>query len=100
MHRMMQGERGVSQSSGARVKTDVELTWNAARRYISIMITRLMISLRKAAHLQGSAWTMGESTVNRGPGRETYSMIRFAPNRGALNRRDDDTLLPSVLNRV
>jgi len=63
--------------------------------YLPVMITRLMISLRKAAHLQGSAWSMGESTIGRVPGRETYNM-RFAPNRGALNRRDDDTLFSSI----
>jgi len=60
------------------------------------MITRLMISLRKAAHLQGSAWSMGESALSRDPGRETFSMIRFAPDRGALNRRDDDPSLSPV----
>jgi len=70
---------------------DVELTWNTHPRYLPIMITRLMISLRKAAHSQGSAWSMGESTANRGPGREMCS-IRFASNGGALNRGDDDTL--------
>lgn len=44
---------------------------------------------------------MGESTVNRGPGRERYSMIRFVPSRGTLNgRRDDDTLLSPVSPRV
>ena len=55
------------------------------------MITRLMISLRKAAHSPGPAWSMGETTVTRDPGREMCT-IRFASNRDALNGRDDDTL--------
>jgi len=60
------------------------------------MITRLMISLRKAAHLQGSAWSMGESALSRTPGHETYGMIRFAPGHGALSGQDDNTLLSTV----
>lgn len=62
---------------------------------LPVMITRLMISLRKAAHLQGTAWSMGESTVTCGPGRETYGM-RFVSNRGVSNRQDDDILLSPI----
>ena len=58
------------------------------------MITRMMISLRKAALSQGSAGSMGES-VNRGPGRETYGM-RFVPNRAVSNTRDSGTLFSSI----
>lgn len=100
MHRTIKRERRVSQNSRACAQGNAELTWNTNHRYISIMITRLMISLRKAAHLQGSGWSMGESAVNRGPGRETYSMIRFASNCGAPSGPDDDTLLSSASPRV
>ena len=56
------------------------------------MVTRLMISLRKTAYSQGSSWTMGESTISRGPGRETYS-LQFAPDRGPSNGQDDYSLV-------
>ena len=52
------------------------------------MITRLMISLRKAAHSQELPWM---STINDAPGHGKYS-LRFAPNRGALSRSDDEAL--------
>jgi len=58
------------------------------------MITRLMISLRKAANSQGSGWSMGEST-NHGPGREVYSM-QFVRNRAVSNTRDDYTLVSPI----
>jgi len=39
---------------------------------------------------------MAESTMNRGPNHEVYTM-RFAINRGALNnRQDDDTLVSPI----
>ena len=68
------------------------------------MITRLMISLRKAAHLQGSTWSMGESTVNvnRSPclSPDAYKM-RFAPNRDlGKGRADDDTLVSPITQEV
>jgi len=63
------------------------------------MITRLMFSLRKAAYSQGSVWSMGESTLNRSPGREAHS-VRFASKRDTLNGRDDDTLLSPITSGV
>jgi len=72
---------------------------NANHRFIPIMITRLMLSLRKAALSQGSVWSMGESVANRGPGRETYGM-RFVSNRAASDTRDDGTLFSSFLPRM
>ena len=86
----MKREHRVSWNSGDCIQPDVELTRNANYRYLPIMITRLMISLRKAAHPQGSAWTMGESTANRGPRRETYSM-QIVRGRTSSNTRDDAT---------
>ena len=81
---------------GGRTQTDTELIRITNHRYIPIMITRLMISLRKAARSPGSTWSMGESTADRGPGRETYGM-RFAPNRAVSNARDDSTLVQSPI---
>ena len=90
----MKRKHRVSQNSSVQVPV-AKLTWGANRRYISIMITRLMISLRKAALSQGSVWSMGESVANRGPGREAYGM-RFVPNRAVSNTRDDGTLFSSI----
>ena len=92
MHRTMKREHCVSWESGDRVKMDAELTRNTHHSYLPVMITRLIISLRKAAHLQGSVWSMGESTANCSTGRETQGM-QFGSNYGVRNRRDDDTLL-------
>ena len=85
----------MSRNSGEYIRTNPELTLNANHRYLPVMITRLMISLRKAAHLQGTAWSLDESAVDRGPGRETSGM-RFVSNRGVTNRRDDGTLLSPI----
>jgi len=63
---------------------------NANYRYLPVMITRLMISLRKAAYPQGSTWSMGESTTNRGPGHETFNM-QFVRNRALSNAREEDS---------
>ena len=84
----------MSQGGGC-TQTDVELTRNVNHRYIPVMITRLMISLRKAARSPGSAWSMGDSTTDR----ETYGM-QFFPNRAAPNTRDDDTLVSPILPGV
>ena len=96
MHRVVKWKCCVSQNSGDCAKTDGELTWETNHRYISVMITRLMISLRKAAYSQTSPWSMGGSTISHGPGREAYNSIRFAPNPGPSNERDDYSLVSSV----
>jgi len=95
MCRTMKRERCVSQNPGGCTQAEGWLTRNANHRYLSVMVTRLMISLKKAASSQGSPWSMGESAISRAPGRETYSM-QFASNCGQSNRRDDDTLVSSV----
>ena len=68
-------------------------------RYLPVMITRLMISLRKAAHSQELPWSMGMSVLNQGPDRGAYGM-RFAPNHGPSNRWDDDTLVSPTTSRA
>ena len=74
---------------------DIELTQNVNHRYLPVMITRLMISLRKAARSQGLPWSMAESTVSRGPGHESYGM-QFAPNYGESGRWEDNTVLSGI----
>lgn len=87
----------MSQNSWSYLRRDAELTCNTNHRYVPVMITRLMISLRKAARSRGSHWSMAESTVNGGP--EIHSM-RFAINLGTFNRQDDDTLLSPISPRL
>ena len=42
-------------------------------RYLPVMITRIMLSLKKAAASQGDQWSLGEPT--------TFTGVRFAPDR-------------------
>ena len=84
---------------GGCAQTGVELTRNTNHRYIPVMITRLMISLRKTAHSQGSVWNMDEPTANRRPVHEMHS-IRFASNRGGLDGQDDDTSVSPIWPEV
>ena len=44
-------------------------------RYLPVMVTRIMLSLKKAAASQGNQWSFGEPT--------TFTGMRFA---GVLNR--------------
>jgi len=55
-------------------------------RYLPVMIGRLMLSLRKAASLQGDAWSFGLPTTNIG--------MRFAERRGP-DATGDETHLDS-----
>jgi hypothetical protein len=50
-------------------------------RFLSVMITRLMLSLKKAAALQQDGWSFGEPT--------TYTGMRFAGRRGGVSTRDE-----------
>jgi len=50
-------------------------------RYLSVMITRLLLSLRKANASQEHGWSFGEPT--------TYSTMRFAEHRGGVATRDE-----------
>jgi len=96
--RTVKRKHRVSQSSSV-LEHVVNLTCDVNHRYIPIMITRMMISLRKAALSQGSVWSMGESVTNRGSGRETYNM-GFVPNRAALDTRDGRILFSSITPRM
>ena len=91
MHRVVKWERCVSLiSSGAQL--DPKLTRNMNYRYLPVMIIRLMISLKKAGNVQGSAWSMGEHTTNRCSSRESHSM-RFARNHAVQNTREDYSVI-------
>jgi hypothetical protein len=48
-------------------------------RFIPVMITRLMLSLKKAASSQ--KWSFGEPT--------THTTIRFAERRGGISTQDE-----------
>ena len=50
-------------------------------RYLPVMITRLMLSLRKAGTPQEHGWSLGEST--------THATMRFAEHRGSVITRDE-----------
>jgi len=57
-------------------------------RYLSVMITRLLLSLKKANASQECGWSFGEPT--------THSTMRFAERRGGVATRDEiplDTFL-------
>jgi len=49
--------------------------------YLSVMITRLMLSLKKAATSQENGWSFGEPT--------THTTMRFAERRGGVPARDE-----------
>ena len=49
-------------------------------RYLSVMITRLLLSLRKANASQEHGWSFGEPT--------THTTIRFAEHRSGAAARD------------
>ena len=56
-------------------------------RFIPVMITRLMLSLKKAASSQEHGWSFGEPN--------THATIRFAERRSDISTRDEiclDTL--------
>ena len=46
-----------------------------------MMITRLMLSLKKAAASQGDLWSFGEPT--------TFTRVKFATPQGLDTRRDE-----------
>ena len=49
--------------------------------FLPVMVTRLMLSLKKAATSQDNGWSLGEST--------THSTTRFAERRGGVFTRDE-----------
>ena len=57
-------------------------------RYLPVMISRLMLSLKKAADSQ-QGWSLGEPTLN---GSKLQS-IRFFNSRKGTNGREDDITL-------
>ena len=50
-------------------------------RFIPVMITRLLLSLKKAGASRGDGWSLGELT--------TYTTMRFADRRGGVATRDE-----------
>ena len=50
-------------------------------RYLPVMITPLMLSLKKAAASQGDLWSFGEPT--------TFTRVKFATPQGLDIRRDE-----------
>ena len=50
-------------------------------RYLPVMITRLLLSLKKANVSQEYAWSLGEPA--------THTTIRFAEGRGGVSTRDE-----------
>ena len=50
-------------------------------RFVPVMITRLMLSLKKAATPQEDGWSLGEPT--------THNTMRFAERRGGVATRDE-----------
>lgn len=53
-------------------------------RYLPVMVTRLMISLKKATASRDEAWNLGEPTV--------HTTMRFAERRGGIATRDEINL--------
>jgi len=49
--------------------------------FLPVMITRLMLSLKKAATSQVNGWSFGEPTI--------HSTIRFAERRGGVATRNE-----------
>jgi len=59
-----------------------EAIWSDPRlRYLPVMITQLMLSLKKAATSQEHGWSLGEPSV--------HMTMRFARRRGGVSTRDD-----------
>jgi len=50
-------------------------------RYLPVMVTRLMISLKKATASRDEAWNLGEPTA--------HTTMRFAERRGGIATRDE-----------
>ena len=50
-------------------------------RYLPVMITRLLLSLKKANASQEHAWSLGEPA--------THTTMRFAEGRGGASTRDE-----------
>jgi len=50
-------------------------------RLLPVMVTRLMLSLKKAANPQENGWSLGEPT--------THMTMRFAERRGGVSTRDE-----------
>jgi len=50
-------------------------------RYLPVMITRLMLSLKKATALKGDAWSFGGPTIN--------NTVGFVERRGSVTTRDE-----------
>jgi hypothetical protein len=58
------------------------------------MVSRIMLSLKKAADSQQKGWSLAEPTVNDTNYR---SMKFFRPANGANEKKDDDIPLDTVL---
>jgi hypothetical protein len=50
-------------------------------RLVPVMVTRLLLSLKKAAASQKYGWSLGEPT--------THTTMRFAERRGGVSTRDE-----------
>ena len=50
-------------------------------RFIPVMITRLMLSLKKASASQQYGWSLGEPSA--------HTTMRFAEHRGGISARDE-----------
>ena len=51
-------------------------------RFVPVMITRLVLSLKKAATSREDGWSLGEPTI-------THNTMRFAECRGGVATRDE-----------
>ena len=67
----MSGDLLVSETIGSELRL----------RYLPVMITRLLLSLKKANASQAYGWSLGEPTV--------YTTMRFAEHRGGVGTRDE-----------
>ena len=67
----MSGEFFVSETIGSEL----------GRRYLPVMITRLLLSLKKANASQAYGWSLGEPTM--------YTTIGFAEHRGGVGTRGE-----------
>jgi len=57
------------------------ITSESRLRFVPVMITRLLLSLKKAGASREDGWSLGEPT--------THTAMRFADRRGGVATRDE-----------
>jgi len=62
--------------------------------YLPVMVSRIMLSLKKAADSHQTGWSLAEPTANA---TDLRSMKFFRPAKGANGKRDDDIPLDTIL---